>query len=136
MLKQLVSDLGLEGHCVFLDFVAGARKEWLLRNARWFLLPSEHENFGVAVFEALVRQCPVVVSDQVYCAELLEPLARILPLQENRWDEFLRTRLIDEAYRAEVIVADIKAIAGLEMSKVAEGWADLLKSRFSQRVRE
>lgn len=36
----------------------------IYRKAHFFLLPSLHENYGHAVFEALSNSCPVILSDQ------------------------------------------------------------------------
>jgi glycosyltransferase involved in cell wall biosynthesis len=130
--EKLAEELCVRKQCVFLDFVAGARKEWLLRNARWFALPSQHENFGIAMFEALAHGCPVIVSDQVYSAEHLEPLGRILSLKEEQWAEFFQTRLCDEDYRRQVIASDNKAVDGYQMDKVAETWAGVLRNIFKQ----
>jgi glycosyltransferase involved in cell wall biosynthesis len=132
--EKLAEELRIREHCVFLDFVAGTRKEWLLRTARWFALPSQHENFGIAVFEALARGCPVVVSDQVYAAEYLEPLGRILPLEEERWVEFFETRLGNEDYRRQVIASDAKVIDEYKMERVAAKWATLLGGVFKTDV--
>jgi glycosyltransferase involved in cell wall biosynthesis len=52
-----------------VGFVAGGTKTWLLRQAACFVLPSENENFGIAVAEALTCGTPVVVSDAVATAE-------------------------------------------------------------------
>jgi glycosyltransferase involved in cell wall biosynthesis len=130
--EKVADELRVREQCVFLDFVTGARKGWLLRNARWFALPSEHENFGIAMFEALAHGCPVVISDQVYSSEYLEPHGRILPLEEERWVEFFRTRLCDEGYRRQVIASDVKAVNGYKMAKVAKEWAGLLDSMFKR----
>jgi len=113
-----------------MDFVAGARKEWLLRTAHWFALPSQHENFGIAMFEAMAHGCPVVISDQVYSQECLDPHGRILPLKEERWVEFFLTRLPDEEYRRQVIASDMKSLDEYKMEKVAEKWAVFLRSMF------
>jgi glycosyltransferase involved in cell wall biosynthesis len=128
--EKLADELHVRDQCVFLDFVAGATKEWLLRSARWFALPSAHENFGIAMFEAMAHGCPVVVSDQVYSAECLEPHGRVLPLDEEQWVEFFQTRLCDEEYRRQVIASDAKSIVEYKMGAVAERWAELLGSMF------
>ena len=130
--EKLSEELGVREQCVFLDFVAGATKEWLLWNAHWFALPSEHENFGVAMLEALAHGCPVVVSDQVYSTEFLEPLGRILPLEEQQWVDFFQTRLRDEAYRRQVTASDAKTIDGYRMAKVAEEWSETLETLFKK----
>jgi len=134
--EKLADELHVREQCVFLDFVSGARKEWLLRTARWFALPSEHENFGIAMFEAIAYGCPVVVSDQVYSTECLEPHGRVLPLNEERWVEFFQTRLLDEEYRKQVAASDAKAIDPYRMDKVAEKWAEFLDRMFRRESHE
>jgi spore coat polysaccharide biosynthesis predicted glycosyltransferase SpsG len=84
------------------------------------------------MFEALAHGCPVIVSDQVYSAEHLEPLGRILSLKEEQWAEFFQTRLCDEDYRRQVIASDNKAVDGYQMDKVAETWAGVLRNIFKQ----
>ncbi len=49
----------------FVGYVEGDSKRTLLQNARVFALPSLHENFGIAVLEALAGGLPVVVSPEV-----------------------------------------------------------------------
>jgi glycosyltransferase involved in cell wall biosynthesis len=46
-------------------YVEGADKRALLQKARIFVLPSLHENFGIAVLEALAGGLPVVISPEV-----------------------------------------------------------------------
>jgi glycosyltransferase involved in cell wall biosynthesis len=49
----------------FAGFVEGDAKRRLLESARVFVLPSLHENFGIAVLEALAGGLPVVISAEV-----------------------------------------------------------------------
>ena len=56
---------GLSERTVFTGMVLGDEKWRLLRAADVFVLPSRHENFGVAVVEAMASGTPVVISDQV-----------------------------------------------------------------------
>jgi len=46
-------------------YVDGDAKHALLQSARVFVLPSLHENFGIAVLEALANGLPVVISPEV-----------------------------------------------------------------------
>lgn len=132
--KQLAKDLDIEDKCVFLDFVSGTTKEWLFQNARWFVLPSQQENFGIAVFEAVARGCPVIVSDQVYSADLLEPNGRVLPLTEECWAEFFRTHLHDGEYRSRLVTSDAVSLAQYTMEDVARIWSGLVKELFNARA--
>jgi len=52
----------------FAGFVAGDAKRAMLADADLFVLPSHHENFGIAVLEAVAAGVPVVVSQGVQLA--------------------------------------------------------------------
>jgi len=134
--EDLVKKLGVADQCMFIDFVSGMQKEWLFRHAQWFALPSEHENFGIAAAEALVRGCPVILSDQVYSGEKLEPLGRILPLTEDAWVEFFANHLRDARYRDTVIESDRKMQQSFRLSNIGVEWANLVRSMFPERVRQ
>lgn len=56
----------------FLGFITGGEKARALATAGVFVLPSHHENFGVAVAEAISVGLPVVVSREVQIAHLVE----------------------------------------------------------------
>jgi len=132
-IERFAEDLQVREQCVFIDFVSGAEKEWLFRNARWFALPSEHENFGIAVFEAIVRGCPVVVSDQVYSASHLEPRGRILPLVEDDWAAFFARFLGDDGYRYDVVSSDVQVRDSCSLNTAGPRWAALLRRSFPER---
>ena len=52
--------------------ITGADKEALFAAARLFVLPSLSENFGNVVVEAMIRGLPVVVTEEVGAAEIVE----------------------------------------------------------------
>jgi glycosyltransferase involved in cell wall biosynthesis len=64
-LRQLVADLGAADSVRFPGWVEGSGKRDLVAGASLFVLSSKHENFGVAVLEALAAGVPVIVSTQV-----------------------------------------------------------------------
>lgn len=63
--RRWVADLGLDRFVMFCGFLDGHRKQAALRDADLFVLPSYHENFGIAAVEAMAAGLPVVISDQV-----------------------------------------------------------------------
>ena len=64
-LKKRASSLSCAAAVQFLGFQTGQRKSDLLAAADVFVLPSDFENFGIAVVEALHAGLPVVLSQGV-----------------------------------------------------------------------
>ncbi len=64
-LTALVKNYGLQPRSIFLGHVHGDDKWSLLHQADLFMLPSYHENFGIAVVEAMAAGLPVIISDRV-----------------------------------------------------------------------
>ena len=64
-MKQLAQASGVADRVLFTGLLRGRQKLEALVDADIFALPSEHENFGMAVLEALACRTPVVVSDGV-----------------------------------------------------------------------
>lgn len=56
----------------FAGWVSGEQKQQLLSGASLFALPSKHENFGLAVLEAMAAGCPVVISRDVQLADAVQ----------------------------------------------------------------
>jgi glycosyltransferase involved in cell wall biosynthesis len=72
-LRKLASQTGVGDRVRFLPrHIAGADKEALFSAARLFALPSVSENFGNVVAEAMIRKVPVVVTERVGAAEIVE----------------------------------------------------------------
>lgn len=67
-LARLAGSLGLDGFVRFAGRVDAGEKARLLADAHCFVLPSAHENFGIAVAEALAAGLPVIVSPGVALA--------------------------------------------------------------------
>jgi glycosyltransferase involved in cell wall biosynthesis len=82
-IEQLASRLGIDRNLRWLGHVAGEWKQLCLQGSDLLALTSHHENFGVAVLEALAAGTPVLVSDHVALAEVIarHRLGRVVPLE-------------------------------------------------------
>jgi glycosyltransferase involved in cell wall biosynthesis len=86
---------------VRVNTVQGSQKAELLAAAAVFALPSEHENFGIAVLESLAAGTPVLVSPHVDLAPAVVAagLGRAVPLDVHQWREALADALSNSASR-------------------------------------
>lgn len=71
-LRRLVSKLNLENEVKFTGFLEGENKLLALFDSDIFLLPSENENFAIAVAESIAAGKPVVVSRFVAMHEFVD----------------------------------------------------------------
>lgn len=71
-LRAAVSESGVAESVRFDGFAGEAEKAALFREADALVLPSFHENFGVAVLEALAHGVPVVVTPEVQLSTFVE----------------------------------------------------------------
>jgi glycosyltransferase involved in cell wall biosynthesis len=71
-LQHLVKKQQGSGSVIFAGWLEGAQKNAALQDAALLALPSFQENFGLCVIEALACGVPVLVSQQVNLAPLIE----------------------------------------------------------------
>lgn len=64
-LEQMAQKQGVADRLIFTGILRGVERIEALVDADVFALPSEHENFGIVVVEALACGTPVVISDGV-----------------------------------------------------------------------
>lgn len=102
-LVELGRRRGVGDSVQFTGPVAGADKSYLFHRASWFLLPSEQENFGIAVLEAASSGCALAISDQVYLADELPDGSEVLPIRVEPWTRFMRERMTDDAWHDETV---------------------------------
>lgn len=125
-ISKLAQKHGVEDRVLFTGLLRGAERIEAIVDADLFALPSEHENFGLAVVEALAAGVPVIISDQVSMhREVLAALVGgVVPAQAtavanelNRWlaDPNLRE---DAAARARPFVWE-----HYDWRRIAQRWA-------------
>jgi glycosyltransferase involved in cell wall biosynthesis len=109
-LERLARECGVAERVRFLDPLYGAAKWRLLRDARALALPSQSENFGNAVLEAMAVGTPVVVSPGVGlasavveagCGMVVEPEPAVLAgALERLWSDASLRQAMGEKGRA------------------------------------
>jgi glycosyltransferase involved in cell wall biosynthesis len=102
-LRERAGKLGLNGRVLFTGPLYGEAKWSAYRDADVFVLPSQHENFGNTVAEAVACGTPVIVTDRCGISSLVAGRAGlVLPhdraalargLTSLLWDDALRERL-------------------------------------------
>jgi len=92
--RAYVSENGLEKKVIFVGYVDPADRWRYFDSADLFLLPSQAENFGMVVVEAMARGTPVIISEQVQAAEIVKQHSGglVLPRNTEAW-----TQAIDRA---------------------------------------
>jgi glycosyltransferase involved in cell wall biosynthesis len=128
-LQELARACGISDVVQFTGAVAGEDKRYLLQRAQWFLLPSEHENFGIALLEAIIAGCAVAVSDQVYLSDALPAGSEILPVNLEAWTAFLRTRMVDDTWHDALVRRTIRQIAeAYGLDAITRGWVSTIQT--------
>jgi glycosyltransferase involved in cell wall biosynthesis len=97
-LHERVARLGLSGKVTFTGLLGEEAVREAIAAASVFVLPSQQENFGISVVEAMAGSCPVVISDRVGIApEIVGAEAGfVCPMDPDRISVPLR-RLLDDA---------------------------------------
>jgi glycosyltransferase involved in cell wall biosynthesis len=63
--RKWLSDEGVSDKSIFTGMLSGSTKAAMYAIADVFVLPSYSENFGVAIAEAMLAGCPVIISNRV-----------------------------------------------------------------------
>jgi len=126
-LEQMARECGVQERVLFTGLLTGMDRVAALVDADLFALPSDHENFGVSVIEALAAGTPVIVSDQVQLyPEIIRAAVggvaqrepRQLAAEITRWltDHTLR--------RSAALKARPFALETYDWAKIARRWVD------------
>jgi glycosyltransferase involved in cell wall biosynthesis len=109
-LEAQARHLGLAGRVHFPGGLYEKAKWAALRDADVFVLPSQHENFGNAVAEAMACGTPVVVTDRCGIAPWVEGRAGlVVPHETGALAAALRNLLEDDALREQFAARGLQA---------------------------
>jgi glycosyltransferase involved in cell wall biosynthesis len=101
-LRRLAASLRIDSRVRFVGPVYDAAKLEALADADLFVLPSDRENFGNSVAEAIACRIPVIVTDRCGIAPLVENRAGIvIPPDVQALANALRTLTADGALRSQ-----------------------------------
>ena len=70
-LVELAHQLDIDSSVIFLGTLEGAEKSWLYHQAGSFVFPSENENFGLTLGEAMLAGCHVITNPEVASSSFL-----------------------------------------------------------------
>jgi len=107
-IEAMIAEHNLQDRVIFTGMLRGTDRVAALVDADLFALPSDHENFGVVVIEALAAGLPVVVSEHVPMHRLIceagvgstvSQTPPALAAELDRWlsDDRLRTSATERA---------------------------------------
>jgi glycosyltransferase involved in cell wall biosynthesis len=119
--------LGVANRVVFAGMLRGPERVAALVDADLFSLPSDHENFGIAVVEALAAGKPVVISDRVGIAQEIRA-AGVGAVVRREADELAAelSRWIGDPALRESAAARTRPFVWeqYDWAKIARRWAD------------
>ena len=129
-LKKIVTKLNLEKNVNFYGWVDKNKLNKIFSETKLLVLPSEHENFGLVVSEALSSGVPCVVSKFVGSSDIIakhhagEIIEELNP--ESVASSIIKVLEGDSyTYRNAAVQA---AITDLDWSNIALDWATLIES--------
>lgn len=92
-LRQMTETLGLRDHVRFLGFLSGREKWQALAAAEAFVLPSQQENFAIALAEALHAGTPALLTPKVNIWREVTEAGAGIALDEDDLETSIATHL-------------------------------------------
>jgi glycosyltransferase involved in cell wall biosynthesis len=126
-LRNLVEELNLENEVQFLGHLERIDKENLILQSDILLLPSENENFAIAVAESIAFGKPVIVSSNVAMSDFVEKHKNGIVI--NSLDETLLATAIS-TIKTDYYAYQEKCLESANLlywPKVFEKWVQVLK---------
>ncbi len=125
--ESMIAEHRLQDRVLFTGMLNGTARLLPLADAALLALPSFHENFGLAVVEALAMGCPVVVSDQVNLHREIAAagVGLVTPTEVPALAAALRRYLRDEGARSAAAGRAVAfARAHFDLEQIAAHWVE------------
>ena len=122
-----VKELGLQRRVVFTGALHGVERASALSDADIFSLPSDHENFGVAIIESLAAGTPVVISNQVGICDGIAAagVGGVVPTDIKILASELTKWLMDENLRNHAMAKARSYVSDeYDWSRIADRWIE------------
>ena len=123
-----------QNRVTFTNHVNEYEKSWLLHNTGLMLFPSDHENYGISLVEALCVGLPVIASAEVSSSRFINEFGEghVMPtLEVQKWIEAIR-ELTLESKEVQGKALEMKARDFFEWrnfaTKVTKFWEDFDES--------
>ncbi|MCA9131724.1 MAG: glycosyltransferase [Planctomycetales bacterium] len=133
-LKTRVEQAGLQGITEFTGMVLGDEKLQLYRQADIFALPTQQENFGIVLVEAMAAALPVVTTKGTdIWSELEQGGARIVDATAASFADSLEGLILDSSERLRAGRQGAAHVARwLDTHRTAEGYLDVYRRSVAQ----
>lgn len=128
--RRALAAAGLEDRATFPGFLDGPMKSAALQDSALFLLPSEDENFGVTVVEAMAAGLPVLVSPFVGVGDAAARAGAgaVVAHEPAAWAAAVERLLNDPSAAHAMGAAGRRAAAEFSVAKVATAMRDAYHS--------
>jgi glycosyltransferase involved in cell wall biosynthesis len=124
-LTSLVARLKLEEEVEFLGQVVGDAKWQLIRRSHVVVLPSENENFAIAIAEAFSMGTPVVVSKNVALSEVVSQFDCGVVISDLNPSAVATAIEVVQRQRDQMSTAALKAAQSLSWPVVMLQWGEM-----------
>lgn len=136
-INTMLCKSGLSGLAILTGFLDGNEKLSAFADADIFVLPSYHENFGMAAVEAMTAGLPIVISNKVGIHELVErsQAGIITELNAEKFTSALNKLLSDDGLRVKMgMQANRLARDNFDIKKIARKMQEIYTRLISDKL--
>lgn len=126
--KKLVTDLGLEQKVIFKGF-CDKRIVWgLMKNADALVLPSYHEGFPNVVIEAMLNECPVILSkSESHLLSFSEKEVQFIEHMNQKEMQVSLEAAVESINSSERIIESMKLAKSLSIEKMVDNYRKIYR---------